>query len=238
MKTQKTKNKTQKFNFWLIIGLFSFLFSCVDQETFIDSLDLQKRVEAHGLEFISLNKNEAKGLKVKSLKEFEIYLMHISGKSAPSKEVLDLYKKNGYDLSLGNLTKKVDLQEDNSSSFNPTDRIFCLHNPGSVYAKLNTGNPLVKMEVTFQYGSGSGKIENYDGSLSGITAGVSLGKNTLNQDTYPTSSGGSYSGILTFQIQYSIFFEGIGTIYTSESVRYRVRVEACNGIVTWAQIVE
>lgn len=164
--------------------------------------------------------------------------MHISGKSAPVKEVLDLYKKNGYDIVLDELFTEVNFKDSKSSSISSSDKILCLHNPGSVYEKLNTGNPLVKLDVTFNYGSGNGLINNYDGSLSGVTAGVSLAKNTLNQDSYPTLSGGTYGGILTFSIRYSIFFEGVGTIYTSEVVRYRIRVDGCNGAVTFNQIVE
>jgi len=238
MKTQNTNHKTQKLNFWLILGLFPFLFSCIDQEPLVGQIDLQERVEAFGLEFISLNKNESEGFKVETLVEFENYLMHISGKSGPVKEVLDLYKKNGYVISLDELTKKVNFTEGKSSNISSTERILCLHNPGSVYQKLNTGNPLVKMDVTFQYGSGSGEVENYNGTLSGVTAGVTLGKNTFNQDSYPTSTGGTYGGVVTFTIKYSIFFEGIGTIYTSEAVRYRVRVDGCSGAVNWYQLAE
>lgn len=119
-----------------------------------------------------------------------------------------------------------------------SERVLCIHNPGSVYEKLNTGNPLVKLDVTFNYGSGNGLINNYDGYISGITAGISLGKNKFDQDSYPTSSGGTYGGVITFTIKYNIFFEGLGTIYTSDVVRYRVRVDGCNGAVSFTQIVE
>lgn len=76
-------------NFWIL----PFLFSCIDQEPLVDQIILKERVEAFGLEFIGLNKNESSAFKVNSLEELDIFLTHISGKSASPKEILDLYKK-------------------------------------------------------------------------------------------------------------------------------------------------
>lgn len=44
-------------------------------------------------------------------------------------------------------------------------------------------------------------------------------------------------GIYTFTLNYNIFVEGLGTIYTTEITQWQVRVSACHGQVSWTQII-
>jgi hypothetical protein len=54
-----------------------------------------------------------------------------------------------------------------------SNKIECIQNAQSVYGRLNSGNPLVYIDVTFNIGSGSSLIENFQATLGGLTVGVS-----------------------------------------------------------------
>lgn len=217
-----------------IIYLFVFLFSCVENDNIDLTQEVKKIVEINGMTFEKIEENEIKGFRVKNLNELDEFLSLKSGEA--SLEIAKrLYENNGILLD-----EKAFLVEEIAGKYISDDvdktRILCLHNPGSVYQRLNTGNPLVGYDVSFGW-NGSGLVQNFNGTLGGVTLGVTLGKNTFNQDTYPNSSQTNISGIIIFTLRYNIFVEGIGTVYTTEAVRYRVLV-TCYGQVSFSQIVE
>ena len=236
MKTQSTKHKAQIWRFRFLILIIP---SCIEAENHFEFQSVKKIIEENGLELVSFDKESNQGLKLNDASEFEILAKSITGKYHDSSRLLYIYSKNGINLKdsffLDFLNKNLKNQDIEQFDFTKENyKVLCIQNPGAVYKRLNTNNPLVDVDVTFSYGNGL--INNFDITLAGFPLGITLGKKSFNQDTFP-SNGGYYGGIITITLNYNIFIEGIGTIYVSEPTLWRVRVEACGGSQTWIQLI-
>jgi hypothetical protein len=232
---EKFKKMSIRFFFLVLI-----LPSCIEAENEFEFESVKKIIDKHELELVGFDKDYNQGLKLDDLSEFEIIAKSITGKHHDSSRLLSIYSKNGININdrfflefLNNSLKNEDINELNFTK--GTYKILCPHNPGAVYKRLNTSNPLVDVDVTFSYGNGL--INNFDITLAGFPFGVSLGKKSFNQNTFP-SNGGYYGGIITITLNYNIFIEDIGTFYVSEPTHWKVKIEACNGTAYWIQLVQ
>lgn len=216
-----------------MIILFSFACQS-EKEIEPDYQAIYAIFEENGFEVDGINTSIEEGFRLQNTFELETYLKFVN------EGIVD-------EITLESILKNNNIIASELSQFKNQTRILpkakgakiqCLHNPQSLYLRVNSGNPLARVDVTFQVGSGSGTFENFDATLGGITAGLSLGKNSFNQVGYANPSNNfTYTGIFYFSIRYSLFVEGIGTIYTTDVRQFRIRVNGCNGVVHTEEMI-
>ncbi|MCU0400421.1 MAG: hypothetical protein MUE75_05310 [Algoriphagus sp.] len=148
----------------------------------------------------------------------------------------EILKRNFIDLS--KFHSKSFFRIQNLKEFNSENKaILCLQNWRNVYGRLGLNNSLSYIDISFQVGTGTGRIENWNSTLGGLTFGFTLGKNNfMNDQVASPSNNYSYSGTYTYTINYVLFFEGIGEIWASDTKKVRVHVDACSGEVTYSVV--
>jgi hypothetical protein len=219
---------------------FLLLTSCLQneensnfEEQLIKNLVLKYKFNLEGIK-----KNVSEGFKVNDLNEFENYLKSISNHLYDFEDLKNLYFKNGIDLEKF-LADDYSIDQVSEINLSSLDRIECIQNAQTVYGRLNSGNPLTYIDVTFNIGSGSGLIESFQATLGGLTLGVSLGRNNFqNSQTAGSNNNYIYSGIYTFTLVYSISYPNIGTVYVTEITKWQIRTDGCTGTTHWIQIIE
>jgi hypothetical protein len=232
----KTQNTAQKliFSLLLIIG-FSFS-SCVqnDQEFSSNEIQIQRILEKYNFQLDHIDRENNRGIKTSNLNEFEELIKFLKGIESDPNSINEILKANdirALPFLNKNYFKLSDLQKF------PQDRITCIDSWRTVYARIGIRNSSTHIDLSFQTGTGSGLISNFDAVLGGLTFMTSLGKNNfLNTEAALSSNNYGYSGIYTYSIKYVLFIEGIGDIWTSETFQVRIRVDGCSGLVTYSNI--
>lgn len=190
-------------------------------------------VESYGFDLELIDSKRSSGLRVKDLYEFETVLKALKNQEINSAILNRIFDENGVN-ALGFVN--TDFFESRSEAVaNPENKkILCIHNWRNVYGRIGIGTAATYIDISFQTGTGSGLIENFNSTLGGLTFMTALGKNSfLNSQVASPSNGDRYSGIYTYSIKYVIFVEGIGDVWTSETKHVRIQVEACTGVVSY-----
>lgn len=217
----------------LILALFNY--SCINEDHENKIPLIKSIIEKNGLEYSGQGVQSNNVINVKNVKEFEELIEVFSGKIQDSSMLIGFLEKHGVILNQESFEKSNNYLKE--SIFSGKEKILCLHNAGTVYKRLNTTNPLVQVDVTFNYGNGT--INNFDATLAGYPISTTLGKNKIDQDVFPTSTGGYYEATIVFTLNYNIniLSLNLGTVMVSDPVMYRVRIEACTGRQVWTQMI-
>lgn len=171
-----------------------------------------------------------------NIKELETFLQFLRKKELDENILTEIFRNNLIDPSKFHFESYFRAKSVEKYSLE-NKAIQCLQNWRNVYGRFGINNSLSHIDVSFQVGTGSGRIESWDSTLGGLTFGVSLGKNNfMNDQVASPSNNYTYSGTYTYTLNYLLFFEGIGEIWTSDTYQVRVRVDACSGEVSYTLV--
>lgn len=236
---ENTKHKTQKLI--LLVALFPtfFLSSCFEDEIQLklDLAEIRETLESNNYELEKISPGGSEGIKILTINELEEVLRVFRGELYDSTLVDVVLARNNVE-SLPNF-HSINFELLNHSSI-PEHRINCVHNWRTVYGRIGisgVGFGSTWIDVSWQTGTGTGYIENFDAVLGGLTFMTGLAKNNfVNTQIATADNNYAYSGIYTFSIRYLLYFEGIGEVWTGDTYKVRIRLDGCTGDVSYSFI--
>jgi len=227
--------KTQKI---VLLGLLPafILFSCLekDEDFMSGEAEIKKVLELNNFQLDQIDRNTNDGLKVSNLSQFEQAIKLFKGETFDSLVIENILSQNNLERIPSFNKIKFEVINLNLDS---SQKILCVNNWRQVYGRIGVGSGATWIDVSFQTGTGTGLIEDFDAVLGGLTFMTGLGKNNfVNSQIAGVGNNYAYSGIYSFSIKYVLFVEGIGDVWTSETKRVRIRVDGCSGDVSYSFI--
>lgn len=156
MKTQSTK---------LIVLLFSLLFSisCVEigREKSISTNSINEILGKYDFNLDKINKKGREGIKIMNIKELETFLQFLRKKEFDENILTEIFRNNLIDPSKFHFKSFFRAKSVEKYSLE-NKAIQCLQNWRNVYGRFGINNSLSQIDVSFQVGTGSGRIESWD----------------------------------------------------------------------------
>ncbi|MHA7129520.1 hypothetical protein [Algoriphagus namhaensis] len=175
------------------------LSSCLETEDeFIEvEAEIKQLLESKNFQLEKIDRKTNYGLKVSDIIEFEQAIKLFKGEDFDSLIMDRVLLQN--DLEMIPSFNRIKFEVIDVESV-IKEKILCLDNWRQVYGRIGVGSGPTWIDLSFQIGTGTGLIANFDAVLSGLTFMTGLGKNNfVNSQIASAGNNYSYSGI------YSLF---------------------------------
>jgi hypothetical protein len=157
--------------FLIPVSIFN---SCIesDQESIKIESEIKKILDDNNFTLDYIDRYGEKGIKVSNLIEFENLIIALNGKVYDPIAIDNILSQNNLEaLPYLNLN-----YNSLSNKFRQNQRINCVDSWRTVYGRIGIGSSATYIDISFQTGTGSGEISNWDAALGGLTFMIVLGK--------------------------------------------------------------